>query len=48
MKILSDILLIIGTVVMCYGVSMFCLPAAVVLAGLFIVYCSFTIHKAGK
>ena len=48
MKITSDIFLIIGTIVICYGVSTISIAVSIILAGLFIVFFSFAIHKAGK
>lgn len=48
MKILSDMLLIIGIMAVCLGVGMIYIPASIILCGLFLVYISYAIHKAGK
>jgi hypothetical protein len=48
MKILPDIIAVIGAVIICFGVSLIYVPAAVILAGLFICLISFSLFKAGK
>ena len=47
-KTLSDVLFLIGALVLCYGVSMMHLPTAIILAGVFVLLASYAIDKAAK
>ncbi len=48
MKVLTDILFVIGALITCYGVSLIYFPAAVIMAGLFLFLISFSLFKVIK
>ena len=44
-KNMTDILFIIGAIVICYGISRIYLPAAIILGGFFVLLASYSINK---
>jgi len=48
MKVITDILFVVGAVTICYGVSLIYFPVAIILAGLFIFLISYSLFRTSK
>jgi len=46
MRHLPDVLAVIGAAIIVYGVAMIHVPTAVILAGGFVIFAAYTIHRA--